>query len=115
MPKENSTSTTSLVKCRHQCQSNIDCIAYAYDMESKNCSLIFKIQNITAEFEREFPKITAEFKRKFPNWNDYPKCEKTRKHYDWPNRSFSALYDITLVTFILILKVSISKLFIRLP
>ena len=88
MPKENSTSTTSLVKCRHQCQSNIDCIAYAYDMESKNCTLIFKIQNITAEFEREFPKITAEFKRKFPNWNDYPKCEKTRKHYDWPNRSF---------------------------
>ena len=113
MPKENSTSTTSLVKCRHQCQSNIDCIAYAYDMESKNCSLIVKIQKITAEFERKFPKITAEFKRKFPNWNDYPKCEKTRKHYDWPNRSF---HDLTnaLVTFILILKVSISQLFIRL-
>ena len=110
MPKDNSTSSTSLVKCRHQCQSNIDCIAYAYDMESKNCSLIFKIQNTT-----EIPQETTEkFEKDFPNWNDYPKCEKTRKHHDWPNRSFSRLHDITFVTFILILKVSISKLFIRL-
>ena len=83
MPKENLTSTTSLVKCREQCQSRIDCIAYAYDMESKNCSLIFKIQNISATFEKEFP-----------TWNDYPKCEKTRKYYDWSNRSFSTLYGI---------------------
>ena len=84
MPKENSTSTTSLVKCRQQCQSNIDCIAYAYDMESKNCSLIFKIQKIE-DFAKE---EIDDFESKFPKWNDYPKCEKTSKHYDWPNRSF---------------------------
>lgn len=113
MPKDNSTSSTSLVNCRHQCQSQIDCLAYAYDMKSKNCSLIFKIQNITATFKSAFPGILEKFEKDFPKWNDYPKCEKTRKHYDWPNRSFSALYDI--ITIILILKVSISKLFIRLP
>ena len=90
MPKENSTSTNSLVKCRHQCQSNIDCIAYAYDMESKNCSLIFKIQK-TEKFEKD---EVEKFEKDFPKWNDYPKCEKTRKHYDWPDRSFSTLYCI---------------------
>ena len=90
IPKDNSTSSTSLVKCRQQCQSNIDCIAYAYDMESKNCSLIFKVQN-TAEIPQD---TTEKFKSDFPTWNDYPKCEKTRKHYDWPNTSFSILFNI---------------------